>query len=230
MKKIKIILLLLLISCPLHQSVYSQTQMLWSKPSHEDDNFNQNQYECPLWVDAINFYDFTKGVALSPIVRDFNNDGYCDVFFNFASWNNEFIPFKLFLYNPISGELEDNSSLILNNVGQTASRKLLSADFNGDGILDVVTVSHPEVEGADLSYLDVVLSNDVGGWEQFTLSTPSRNKNEGYYHGVAVGDVDNDGDIDFVVANIHTDVGMITYLNDGEGNFSTMQLYVVKQI
>jgi len=210
---------------PLHQPIYSQTQMLWSKPSFEENNFNQNQYQCPIWVTYDDLFNVYPGIH-SVIIRDINNDGYCDVFFSFFGWadnnggENEKIPFMLLFYNPISGELEDNSNLISNNVGQTFNRKSVSADFNGDGVLDFINVSHPEKVDKDLSHLDIVLSNQ-SGWEQFNLSTVNRSNDEGYYHGVSVGDIDNDNDIDFVVAQWHNSDGMVSYLNDGDGNFTT---------
>ena len=199
--------------------------MLWSKPSFEENNFNQNQYQCPIWVTYDDLFNVYPGIH-SVIIRDINNDGYCDVFFSFFGWadnnggENEKIPFMLLFYNPISGELEDNSNLISNNVGQTFNRKSVSADFNGDGVLDFINVSHPEKVDKDLSHLDIVLSNQ-SGWEQFNLSTVNRSNDEGYYHGVSVGDIDNDNDIDFVVAQWHNSDGMVSYLNDGDGNFTT---------
>ena len=203
---------------------YSQTELLWSNSTFEENNFNQNQYECPLWVTYEDLLDTEVPGVHSVITRDFNNDGYCDAFFSFFGFGDngedQTIPFMLFLYNPISGILEDNSSLISNNVGQSFNRKSVSADFNSDGILDFINVSHPESQAFDLSYLDIVLSNQ-SGWEQFNLSTVSRSIDEGYYHGVSVGDVDNDNDIDFVVAQWHNADGMVSYLNDGDGNFTT---------
>lgn len=201
------------------KDVFPQTQLLWSNSTFEENNFNQNQYECPIWVTYDDLFDAYPGVH-STIIRDFNNDGYCDVFFSFFGEENEKIPFMLLFYNPINGKLEDNSNLISNNVGQSFNRKSVSADFNSDGVLDFINVSHPEKIEKDTSYLDIVLSNQTG-WEQFTLSTPTRFNGEGYHHGVSVGDIDNDGDIDFVVAQWHNSDGMISYLNDGAGNFTT---------
>ena len=218
----KRLILLLAICLASIQLTYSQTQMLWSKPPtpYDANNFNQNQYDCPIWIPKHDLFPLDRDVH-STIVRDFNNDGYCDVFFSFWGDESESLPFILYLYNPISGLLENESDLILNNIGQPFNRKAVSADFNGDGILDVVAVSHPEGVDEDLSYLDVVLSNETG-WEQFNLDAPSQSNFEGYYHGVAVGDIDNDGDVDLMVAagSNQGQEEIVSFLNDGSGNFS----------
>lgn len=207
-------------------SALSQDTTLWLAPKGDPNNFNNNQYECPLWTDVSKFIDLEQikennlwiGIH-STIVRDINNDGYCDMFIGFFGNEVETIPFLLLLYNSDSGTFKDNSSLIKNNIGQSFNRKIVSADFNADGILDFVAASHPENITADFSYLDVVISNR-SGWEQKTLYSPRRSTNqEGYFHGVSVGDVDNDGDIDIVVANFHDSEGQFTLLNDGQANF-----------
>ena|GEM_PF-1547009 len=216
---------LLLIITFLANSIFAQESLLWLTPKSSPTNFNNNQYECPLWKDKNDLVDLEqlKGnnqwIGLqSIIVRDINGDGYCDIFSGFSSSEEEKIPFLLFLYDIESGIFEDNSELIENNIGQKTSRKIVSADFNSDGILDFVAASHPEKINEEFSYLDVVISNSFG-WTQETLYAPSRFRQEGYFHGVSVGDVDNDGDIDIVVANFHDSEGQFTLLNDGQANF-----------
>ena len=220
---------LLLLLFPI--ATFSQTEMLWSVPQNLEENLNQ--YECPLW--GTYFGDFVKeedklsndwmGIH-SWIVKDINNDGYCDLFFGLFTSEQESVPFKLYLYDPNEGKLIDNSNLISNNIGQSFNRKTVAADFNGDGLLDFINVSHPERPDLDTSYLDFVYSKD-GEWIQETLHKPTRfynddpTENNGYYHGIAVGDVDSDGDYDFVVSMWHNRIfGMQTYLNDGNGNFN----------
>ena len=93
-----------------------------------------------------------------PLVNDFNNDGFQDLFVSFMSSENESVPFKLFLYDALEKKLVDKSSLIIDNIGQPFSRRAMCADLNGDKILDFVCVSHPESGNNDLSYFDIVLS------------------------------------------------------------------------
>ena len=63
------------------QKAEAQTQMLWSKPQqvYDANNFNQNQYECALWVEGFDFYYMYDRGLSGAIVKDFNNDGYDDI-------------------------------------------------------------------------------------------------------------------------------------------------------
>lgn len=210
--------------------VYSNTPIMFADfaKNVSDNDFNSKQFQKPLWVTIGSLLDFqisdvknsNSWVGITnPIVNDFNNDGFQDIFISFMGSENESIPFKLFLFDSISNKLIDRSSLIVDNIGQPFNRKSMTADLNGDGVLDFVAVSHPELPAKDLSYFDVVLS-DRDKWRQKRIKSVSRYKNEGYYHGFALGDVDNDGDIDIVTTMWHnSDQGISTFLNDGRGNF-----------
>ena len=104
----------------------------------------------------------------------------------------------------------------------------MSADFNGDGILDIVAVSNPEKPEGKYSHLDILLSNHDTTWTQIRLKEVDRYKGEGYYHGVAVGDIDSDGDIDIVLGVENNNFGgSLSLINDGKGNFKEMQVTLI---
>ena len=199
----------------------------------DENNLNLSQVKQPLWLETNLIYKEQDVIAdndwVGPsdfLVDDFNNDGYNDVFFSYLTGaERSKVPFTLMLYDDSSKSMVDKSSLIQNNIGQAFARKTVSADFNSDGIKDFVSASHPEHPDKEFSFLDIVLSNG-NGWEQITLSKQSRvtywdYENSGYYHGVDVGDIDNDGDIDIIVAMWHnSEKGVSLWRNDGQGNFS----------
>ena len=92
-------------------------------------------------------------------------------------------------------------------------------DYDGDGDLDIYQVCHPPPaafpaafekpapnrlfeQQADGTFVDVTAASGLG--------------DPGYGHGVAVGDIDNDGHLDVYVTNYGTDA---MYRNNGDGTF-----------
>ena len=69
---------------------------MWSVPKNLENNLSQ--YECPLW--GTYYSDFIKEDKLSNdwmgihswIVKDINNDGYCDLFFGLFTSEQESVP------------------------------------------------------------------------------------------------------------------------------------------
>ena len=210
---------------------------LGNQLQHVSDNLISNKVMSPLMVlngdkfffDTDDFIGSNDWVGLKGyLVNDFNNDGYLDAFFYFISTEKEdILPFKLYLFNPNTFRFEDSSDKIQNNIGQPFARKGVVADLNNDGFLDFILVSHPEFNYSDLSHLDVLLSNGIDSWTQKRLSIVKRSTGEGYYHGLGVEDVDNDGDIDFVISNWQNNEGIKTYLNDGSGEFQVINSILV---
>ena len=132
--------ILLLIITFLSNSILAQESLLWLTPKSAPTNFNNNQYECPLWTDVSNLIDLEqrKGnnnwIAIqSIIVRDIDGDGFCDIFGSFFSNEIESIPFLLFLYNSASGSFEDSSNLISNNI-------IITNDLSENSLLHIISM------------------------------------------------------------------------------------------
>ena len=94
-------------------------------------------------------------------------------------------------------------------------RKVVTADFNGDLLPDIVVADHGfDADPFPGGELHVILSNIDGSYSKGVTSI------SGFHHGVSAGDFDNDGDIDlYSVAT----VGGGLLLNDGNGKFSSSE-------
>jgi hypothetical protein len=100
-------------------------------------------------------------------------------------------------------------------------RKVVYADFNGDGRIDFFVADH----GWDANPFPgaqnrLFLSRKDGGFDDATARLPQVSD---YSHSATVGDIDGDGDIDIFVGNGYDSPGHVlayTLLNDGSGNFT----------
>ena len=111
------------------------------------------------------------------------------------------------------------------NPGITSPQRMQPADFNGDGVLDFIINDHGwnhtgNYIGEPAAYY---LSQPDGTW----LESSATHMNNGrafanFNHGIAVGDIDADGDIDIVETTIsRQNQGSIwCRVNDGTGRMS----------
>ena len=99
------------------------------------------------------------------------------------------------------------------------SYKCALADIESDGDLDIIVVSSPMATSVgSYSGQNLIYINDGSG--NFTSTVPFGTGAE-YSNDVDVGDLDGDGDVDFVVANgaVSNEANDI-FINDGNGNFT----------
>ena len=110
-----------------------------------------------------------------------------------------------------------SSQLFIDNrdiPGQSLSRQNLVADFNNDGVLDLFIADHGigTHNGIRDSYF---LSQDDGTWIESSNTHLSRSNYMIFDHGGAVGDIDNDGDIDIVLTELKNQ--LTCWINEGNG-------------
>ncbi len=107
--------------------------------------------------------------------------------------------------------------------GLTGSGPLSVADFNGDGNLDVLVMRGGNITNSSLE-ASIRLGNGDGTFAaQDTFSTRGGAANYDNRE-IATGDLDNDGDLDFIYTGMTALTGLVYFdvqLNNGNGTFTT---------
>lgn len=145
---------------------------------------------------------------------DLDGDGDLDAIEITGPWTHVFL-------NDGSGKFQlDGEYLTSDSSGSIRNRAVALGDLNGDGDLDAVVATSTEPPWSNPPN-PVWLNNGFG---KFTES--GQQLGEASSFGVALGDLDGDGDLDAFVANeLVTSEPSITrgntvWLNDGKGNFT----------
>ena len=129
-------------------------------------------------------------------------------------------PGKVHIFNKNSaGVWQDKTSTMIDtNVGCITPRKVIVADFNNDGIPDVFVACH----GYDAAPYPgesphILLSQPNGTFKNITLPINC------FCHGATAADLNADGNIDIVVADMRGQGGktpLYALMGDGKGNFT----------
>jgi hypothetical protein len=158
---------------------------------------------------ATQSYPHVHGVAAA----DFNGDGKLDVVTD--SWGHDQI---LMLLGDGAGNLILPGQIF--NTGKRPYQRLRSADFNKDGIPDVVTTD------MDINAVSILLGDGKGGLHD----APGSPFPAGAVPwAVAIDDMNKDGNLDLVILPYDRDVpdpqqlGVTVLLGDGKGAFTKMR-------
>ena len=175
------------------------------------------------------------GTAARPIigaevmkVHDFDKDGTNEIFIPLtATRTDDHTPTEILLLNYTS-----NGQLTAVQKGEFTSswvQSLNIGDFNGDGFSDVLIGDHgTEVANAvagseNPGYFHQLFLGSSGG-----LTTPNGDvgfTGTGFWHTTKSGDIDGDGDLDFITSNASTNSfqngkHFMIFKNDGDGTFT----------
>ena len=153
--------------------------------------------------------DGTQSVALG----DMDGDGDLDLVVGNGA--NTFNRQNVVYLNDGDGDFSSGNNF---GTGVDDTRSVALGDIDGDGDLDIVVGnSYSGNQYGPLNPQDVVYMNDGDG--TFDTITTTVGTDEQLTAGIALGDMDNDGDLD-IVAGYNGDQNKV-YLNDGDGTFDT---------
>ncbi|WP_143872214.1 putative Ig domain-containing protein [Catenovulum sediminis] len=151
----------------------------------------------------------------SIVLADFDGDGYLDL----AVGNYE-EPNKIHL-NDGNGNFDSFGTTLGPHsppfvYGNYATTQIVTADIDNDGDIDILTANN----GLQGNYGEPnrIFFNDGTG--QFSAGTNISSDMQNSF-GLLLADLDNDGDLDVVVANLSLNGADKIYFNDGSGNFPT---------
>ena len=170
------------------------------------------------------------------VTHDWNNDGISDVLYagvmvpenknvtgdDTGGWCGGSrcrgqMPGPTLYLGQADGTYRDASHLIVDKrkiPGQSLVGKMLVADFNDDGVLDLFLADN--AIGTHKGFRDsYFLSQSDGTWLESSATHLSHSNYVIFDHGGAVGDIDGDGDVDIVLTELKE--ALTCWINQGEG-------------
>ena len=163
------------------------------------------------------FSNDASGRGWIPI--DYNRDGFLDVITT-ETFKENYIESDCDIHFYIGNPDGTFSIDPLNENGLVGKepRKIMYSDFNDDGIPDILMVGHGTEQPEALwgCYPVILMSSSSGVYQIVRFEDIW-----GYHHGGAIGDIDNDGDMDILLpGGANWDFKTHTLINNGNGEFS----------
>jgi hypothetical protein len=152
--------------------------------------------------------------AISTVAGDINSDGYPDLV-TARIWTDEVLVFL----NDGTGHFVYTATYAVGN----GPYQVTLGDMNGDSKLDIVVANQNYNSDGTPSYgndVSILLNNGDGTFSSSQNYGTSGNATR----ALALGDLDNDGDLDVAVADFIQDK-VRTYINDGNGVLSNEVVY-----
>ena len=151
---------------------------------------------------------------------DFDGDGDLDLFLT-QSHNPPVYPAiyeRQLAFRNIGGSFVDATDAVLGTLMTVTIRRIWLADFNADGRKDLfLAETGADTEPVPGAQSRILIQSADG---RLVDETASRLPAHDFYtHGLAVADIDGDGDLDVYMGNFSRFTPVI-YLNDGTGHFS----------
>ena len=159
---------------------------------------------------------YTVGTVANTITAgDFNGDGKADLAVGTDGSSNSPSSQVSILLGDGSGDFQ--SGAVLTASGQLGAASVAAADFNGDGKLDIATLSSSD-------FLSIFLGNGDGTFAAAISSVVGKDA-----ISVVAADLNGDGRIDVAVAN-SSDNTVSLLLGNGDGSFQPQTTYTVGKV
>ena len=180
------------------------------------------------------FYSFVYvlengDVGLAPYPED-EHHGHEQLWHNFLDINNNEIPDMVFTGTTIRSEKHGEVYVVIDNElkyrfnsGQAGSRKILIGDLDNNGSDDAVLIATGIDQQPYSGSTTKIIYFTPNSYEYVNLDDdPS------YFHTGSIGDINNDGNLDLIIANNQGPEDTFTYIGDGNKNFSKIKVGEVK--
>jgi hypothetical protein len=163
------------------------------------------------------------GGIFNSVLIDFDSDGDADlIILDTARATFPETRTRLRAFRNNVGTFVDATDAVLGNVTMVNPRHAFAADFNGDGLADLLVVGHgtdiPPYPGEQSRIF--IRTADGRLVDETATRLP---QHASFTHNVAVADIDGDGDLDIYMCNIgggDANIGPRFYLNNGTGVFT----------